>query len=106
MRQDGFYKSTEFTKKQISVIYGKAKSGALKVEKWFIAHIYDLADYSGYDDNGNVAQSEREVKTILNAVFENDLEKAQELINKTADDWYERAGKKTNAKRDRNAFVG
>lgn len=105
MKQYGSCKATEFTKKQINVVYGKAKSGDLKVEKWFINELYNLADYYGYDDNRTVECDERVVKEILKAVFENDNEKAQTLINETADDWYESYGRKTQAKCDRTVFV-
>ena len=47
MKQKGPYKSTEFTRKQINVLYGKAKSGELKVEKWVMKEFYDLAEYRG-----------------------------------------------------------
>lgn len=105
MKQYGFYKATDITKKQISVIYGKAKSGALKVEKWFMSDLYNLADYYGHDYNRSVESDEFEVKTILEAVFENDLEKAQKLIDKTADKWYSLYSKKNQAKCDRAVFV-
>ena len=42
MKVYGTYFATEFTKKQINVIYGKAKNGELKVEKWFIRDLYEL----------------------------------------------------------------
>nr|DAI55022.1 MAG TPA: hypothetical protein [Caudoviricetes sp.] len=105
MKQYGFNKATEFSKSQISVVYGKAKRGEIKVEKWFISELYNLADYFGYDDNHSVEQSEREVKEILKAVFENDNEEAQMLINETADKWFSLYGKKTQAKCDRTVFV-
>lgn len=105
MKQYGAMKATEFTKKQINVIYGKAKSGALKVEKWFITELYNLADYYGFDDNRSVEADEREVKLILEAVFANDNVKAQKLIEKTADRWFNSYSRKNQAKCDRNAFV-
>lgn len=70
MRNYGANKTTEFTKKQIGVIYRMAKNGELKVEKWVISDFYDLADYYGYDDNRNVEASEKKIKKILDAVFE------------------------------------
>lgn len=105
MKQYGFKKATDFSAKQINVVFAKAKSGVLKVEKWFIKEMYALADYCGYDDNGSVERDERDVKKILDAVFAGDFEKAQELINETADRWYSLFSKKNQAACDRNEFV-
>ena len=105
MKLYGAFKATEFTKKQINVVFAKAKSGDLKIEKWFMGELYNLADYYGYDDNRSVEDSEGEVKEILEAVFLNDLTKAQELICKIADNWYSLYGRKTQAKCDRTLFV-
>lgn len=58
-----------------------------------------------YDDNRSVERDERSVKEILQAVFENNNEKAQKLIEETANDWYESYGRKTQAKCDRTIFV-
>lgn len=95
MRNYGANKATEFTKKQIGAIYRMAKNGELKVEKWVISDFYDLADYYGYDDNGSVEASERKIKKILDAVFEKDNEKAQELINDYTEKTFELLSKKT-----------
>lgn len=81
MKAYGAYKATEFTRKQIGVIYRMAKNGELKVEKWVINELYDLADYYNYDYNGSVAQAEGEILNILAAVFAKDIEKAQMLID-------------------------
>lgn len=105
MKQYGAMFATEFTKKQINVIFAKAKSGALKVEKWFISELYNLADFYGYDDNRGVAAQERNVLNILEAVFANDNETAQTLISETANDWFKSYGNKNRAKCDRSVFV-
>lgn len=81
MLQKGFNKATEFTKKQIFVLYRLGKNKDLKIEKWVIEDFYNLADYYGYDDNGSVEKSERKILLILNNVFSNNLEAAQEQIN-------------------------
>ena len=75
-------KATEFTRKQIGVIYRNAKLGNLKVENWIISEFYNLADYYGHDDNRNVENDEKAIKSILDSVFADDLAKAQELIDK------------------------
>lgn len=102
MKQYGANKATEFSKKQINVVYGAAKRGELEVEKWVISEMYDLADYYGYDDNGSVANAEAKIINILDAVFAKDLSKAQELIDEyTASEW-ELMGKKAQAKANRS----
>lgn len=105
MKQYGFYKATSITRKQVGVIYSKAKSGVLKVEKWFMGDIYDLADYYGYDSNRSVEFCEGQIQFILNAIFENDIEKAQKYIDRTANWWYESYSQKNKAKCDRTVFV-
>lgn len=105
MKQYGANFATEFTKKQIGVVYGKAKSGILKVEKWYMSNMYDLADYYGYDSNRSVAESERHIKKILEAVFSNDLENAQNLINEDSDRVYRLFSKKNQAACDRALYV-
>lgn len=81
MKQYGFNKATEISAKQINVIYGCAKRGDLKVEKWVMKKMYNLADYYGYDYNGSVEREEASVKRILDAVFAKDYQEAQRLIN-------------------------
>ena len=85
MKVYGSRKATEFTKKQIGVIYAKAKNGELKVEKWYMDHLYNLADYYGYDDNRSVEDEERNILNILALVFNNELAKAQEIITEQTD---------------------
>lgn len=82
MRLYGANKATEFTKKQINVIYRLGKNGDLKIEKSEISRFYDLADYYGYDYNRSVEESEEIILQILRAVFDSDLETAQNLIDR------------------------
>ena len=105
MKQYGAKKATEFTRAQINVIFAKAKSGELKVEKWFIGDLYNLAEFYGYDDNGNAEREERAVLQILRAVFENDNAEAQRLINLTADSWFDAYSSKYQKKLNRTQFV-
>lgn len=106
MKRYGANKATEFTKKQISVIYGKAKNGELKVEKWVISEFYDLAEYYGYDDNRTVEQAETSILKILDAVFANDLINAQNLIDEYTEDSFRRMSRKNQSKCNRNLLVG
>lgn len=101
MKEYGSKKATEFTRKQIGVIYGMAKSGKLSVEKWVMSDLYNLADYYGYDDNGSVAESEKKVLEILEAVFGNETEKAQELIDKYTEKTFELLSRKNRENADR-----
>lgn len=81
MKTYGARKATEFTKKQIGVIYRMAKAGDLKVEQWIMTDLYNLADYYGYDDNGSVAASETKILEILDKVFAGETAEAQNLID-------------------------
>lgn len=74
-------KATEFSKKQIGVIYYKAKDGELKVEKWVMSDLYNNAEYYGYDYNGDTARAEQRILHILENVFSGNIEKAQEEID-------------------------
>ena len=102
MKNYGMNKATEFTKKQISVIYGCAKRGELKVEKWIMSNMYNLADFYGYDDNGSVASEEAEIKNIIEAVFSKNMEQAQERINSYTENLFGKLTEKRQTKADRN----
>ena len=75
-------KATEFSKKQINVLFAKAKAHKLQIEAWFMKRMYVLADFYDYDNNGSIAEEEQGIKQILEAVFADDIEKAQMLINR------------------------
>lgn len=102
MRQCGANKTTEFTRKQINVLYFKAKKGELNIEKWMISKLYDLSEYCGYDDNKSIEQDERTILNILDLMFANDLANAQELINDFTESYFNRLSKKNQIKCDRN----
>lgn len=102
MKNYGDKKATEFTKKQVGVLFSKAKTGELKVEKWFMSKIYDLADFYGYDDNGSVEKDEQAVLEILDAMFSGDTEKVQGLINEMTDHMFNLYTPKFQAKFNRN----
>lgn len=101
MKTYGPNKATEFTKKQIGVIYRNAKNGALQVEKWMMSRLYDLAEYYGYDDNGSIAEEERFVLEILEAVFADDMAKAQEKLNAYTEDTFQHISRKNQQNADR-----
>lgn len=101
MKQYGAKKATEFTRKQINVLWVKAKNEQLKIEKWFIKELYDLADYYGFDDNGSVARCEQAIEGILRAVFAGDLSTAQDKINILTESIFTSYTAKVRAKFDR-----
>ena len=81
MKSYGARKATEFTKKQVGVIYRAYKEGSLEMKERTIKAFYNLADFYGYDDNRSVEADERIIKGILESVFSKDMESAQNLIN-------------------------
>lgn len=85
MKQYGMNQATEFSTKQIGVVYRAAKNQDLRIEKWYINRMYDLADFYGIDENGSVASEEGTIKRILEAVFAKDYTKAQALIDDEQD---------------------
>lgn len=101
MKVYGAKKKTEFTKKQIGVIYGTAKNGELKVEKWIMSELYNLADYYGYDDNRTVEDAEKKILAILDAVFAKDLEKAQKLLDDYTEKTFNLLSRKNQQRADR-----
>ena len=106
MRQYGNgMKATEFSKKQISVIYAMAKKGELKVEKWYMNYLYDLAEYYGHDDNGSVELTERHINRMLEKVLAHDIEGAQKDITWHTEHEYNLFGRKTKANCDRTVFI-
>ena len=102
MKTYGANKATEFTKKQINVVFAKAKNGELKVEKWYIQHLYELSDYYGYDYNRSVEYEERFIKEILDSVFGSDIEKAQNLINVQTEKIFNLLSRKNRESADRS----
>lgn len=81
MKQYGRNKATEFSRKQIGVVYRSAKNGDLKVEKWVMNKFYDLADYYGYDDNRSVERNEEIILKVLDGIFSGDFEETQKWID-------------------------
>ena len=103
MKYYGAKKATEFNKGQIGNIYRLAKTGDLRLEKWMASRLYNLADYYGYDDNGSVERDdEPKILAIIAAVSENDIEKAQNLIDQYTNGTWELLGRKTKENANRN----
>jgi hypothetical protein len=81
MKQYGMMKTTEFTRKQMNVIFSLAKQRILRVENWYMNHLYDLANYYNYDYNKSVESEEVSVLNILEAVFNKNYKMAQAIID-------------------------
>lgn len=102
MKKYGTKFATEFTPKQVGVVYRLAKQKDLSVETFVIRRMYDLADYFGYDDNRSVADEESYIKGILSHVFDNDLEAAQKAIDEYTERTWNLMGAKARRNADRN----
>lgn len=77
MRNYGAMKATEFSRKQIGVLYRAMKVGELKISKDLIGRLYDLSEYYGYDDNKSIEWTERFVLSALENYFAGNIEEAQ-----------------------------
>lgn len=73
------------TRKQANAIFACAKAGKIKLERWQMSSIYNLADISGddctIDWNGSINKEIEIVRDILACVFAGDYQKAQAKIN-------------------------
>lgn len=94
-------KATEFGKKQISAIYAAAKRGDLKVERWAMSDLYNMADYYNYDSNGNAARAEQKILAIIDKVFAGKMDEAQELIDAYTESTWTALGIKDQKKASR-----
>lgn len=102
MKKYGVNKATEFTKKQINVIFGMAKRGELKVQKFVMQNFYDLAEYYGYDDNKNIETCEKRILDILENAFAGNREIAQALIDEYTEMTYNQLSNKNKKLADKN----
>lgn len=95
-------KATSISRKQIGVIFGKAKRGELKVQKFVMADFYDIADFYNYDDNGNTERAEAQIRRILDEVFAGNDNEAQKLIDSYTEHLFNQLGTKAQGKVDRS----
>lgn len=93
--------TSSITRKQVGVIYSKAKAGELKVERWVMAEFYDIAGYDDIDWNGSKARLESVTRKILEVVFSGDMEKAQKAIDEYTEYNWKIMGKKSKARANR-----
>ena len=102
MKIYGAKKATEFNKGHIGRIYRLAKEDKIELEKWVANDFYNLADYYGFDDNRSVARDERKILAIIKEVEEENIEKAQELINDYTESKFELLSRKNQQRANRN----
>lgn len=69
-----------FTRKQAGVIFAASKRGDIEISRDGISYMYDLTD-GGIDWNGSLNSDIQSFKLAVDAIFENDYEKAQKRIN-------------------------
>lgn len=77
----------KFTKNQVNTLFGSAKRGEIKIEKWIITRLYDsvkeseyyVSPYSDFKDENEM------VKNVVNAIFNKDFENAQKEIKNYMD---------------------
>ena len=80
--------SLKITRKQIDVIFSKAKAGELNVEKWMMKTLYGLSDMKDLPYTTYV-----EIKHILDDVFSGNISNAQRLINEMTEEEYKKVYK-------------
>lgn len=87
MRRFGRNVQSEITKKQINVIYGANKRGDVQVEPFAMKWMYGFAGYTteAHSDSSAMCEvimrEEGQIRDIVEAIFNNDFGKAQEIIN-------------------------
>ena len=95
-------KATEFSKKQVNVLFAKAKNHELQIETWFMKKMYDLASFYGYDYNYSIERVEADIRQILEAVFAGEQDKAQHLIENATASLFDSYTEKYQRTFDRN----
>lgn len=73
------------TRKQIDVIFSKAKAGELNVEKWMINSLYRMTEMGSLPYTTYV-----EIKHILDDVFSGNISNAQRLIDEMTEEEYKK----------------
>lgn len=73
------------TRKQIDVIFSKAKAGELNVEKWMINSLYRMTEMGSFPYTTYV-----EIKHILDDVFSGNISNAQRLIDEMTEEEYKK----------------
>ena len=75
----------KITRKQIDVIFSKAKAGELNVEKWMMNTLYGLSNMKDLPYTTYV-----EIKHILDDIFSGNISNAQRLIDEMTEEEYKK----------------
>ena len=73
------------TRKQIDVVFSKAKAGELNVEKWMMNSLYRMTEMGSLPYTTYV-----EIKHILDDIFSGNISNAQRLINEMTEEEYKK----------------
>lgn len=73
------------TRKQIDVIFSKAKAGELNVEKWMMKTLYQVTEIGSLPYTTYV-----EIKHILDDIFSGNISNAQRLIDEMTEEEYKK----------------
>lgn len=73
------------TRKQIDVIFSKAKTGELNVEKWMMKTLYQVTETGSLPYTTYV-----EIKHILDDIFSGNISNAQRLIDEMTEEEYKK----------------
>lgn len=95
-------KSSTVSRKQVGVLYGMAKRGEVKIEKFVMADFYDISDYYGYDDNRTLENDESSLKEMINLAFEKKYDELQEAVDKYSEKLFHSFSKKRQQESDRS----
>ena len=75
----------KITRKQIDVIFSKAKAGELNVEKWMMKTLYQVTEIGSLPYTTYV-----EIKHILDDIFSGNISNAQRLIDEMTEEEYKK----------------
>lgn len=81
MKNYGAFKKSELKIQDTQYVFRKAKKGYLKIEQWVMDEMNDLTSYYGYDDGASMQRKEAAFSRIIEEVYAENFEFAQELIN-------------------------
>lgn len=95
---------SSITRKQVNVLFAKAKAGELKIERFAISAMYDLADGYFWEAGESMKEDEKNVKAAVNNVFNGKMSAAQDRINKYTAEIFGRCTEKKQAELNR-AYV-
>lgn len=73
------------TRKQIDIIFSKAKAGELNVEKWMMNSLYRMTEMGSLPYTTYV-----EIKHMLDDVFSGNISNAQRLIDEMTEEEYKK----------------